>query len=297
MADAGSLMASAKERTFTIGDMEYATKIWGDPLDEPVLALHGWLDNAASFDVLAPLMDGCCVVAVDLAGHGLTSHRPYNGSYLIWSDLLELLSIADELGWNTFNVLGHSRGAMISTLLSIAAPDRIRRLVTLDCLMPGPSGTSEVTKNLRKYIRDERKYLKRKHKQVVQKPFDTIERAVKARQLLMPMEAASAERILTRGARAVEGGFIWRHDERLKGRSAVKFSKEQNAQLLQDLEAETLCIYAEGALSQASGLVDSLQQYSHINLETVEGNHHFHMEEQAPWVAERIASFLLDGAQ
>lgn len=287
----------AIERRFTVGDMEYAAKIWGDPAAPPVLALHGWLDNAASFDILAPLLNSHSVVAVDLAGHGLSSHRPHNGSYLIWSDLLELLDIADQLEWDKFDVLGHSRGGMISTLLAIAAPERVGKLVTLDTLMPISSSPNDATNNLRQYIRDERKFLQRKEQQTAQKPFADLDRAIKARQALMPIADESARKILTRGTRAVDGGFVWRHDERLKGRSAVKLSKEQNDQLLADLEAPTLCLHTDGALRMSPDLAVYGREIKSIHLQRIDGNHHFHMEQQAPEAAERISSFLFEGSQ
>ena len=42
------------------------------------LVLAGWLDNAGSFDGLIPLLSlpSPHVVAIDLPGHGLSSHRP-----------------------------------------------------------------------------------------------------------------------------------------------------------------------------------------------------------------------------
>lgn len=47
-----------------------------------ILALHGWLDNALSFDSLASCLPASwCIVAVDFAGHGLSSHRPEGTFY------------------------------------------------------------------------------------------------------------------------------------------------------------------------------------------------------------------------
>lgn len=71
-----------------------------------MLCLHGWLDNANTFDKLIPLLprgrsgssgwlvlcsraahlitlslSGCYYVAMDFSGHGLSSHRPAGCSY------------------------------------------------------------------------------------------------------------------------------------------------------------------------------------------------------------------------
>ncbi|CAG7817538.1 unnamed protein product [Allacma fusca] len=52
-------------------------KTWGDVNGIPVLGLHGWTDNAGTFDRLAPLLPkSLYFVAIDLPGHGRSSHHP-----------------------------------------------------------------------------------------------------------------------------------------------------------------------------------------------------------------------------
>ena len=62
-------------------------KGWGDEsATVNVIAIHGFLDSAASFDRLAPLLvskskGNIRVVAVDLSGHGKSAHRPDYSNY------------------------------------------------------------------------------------------------------------------------------------------------------------------------------------------------------------------------
>ncbi len=46
-----------------------------------VLALHGWLDNAASFVPLAAQLADIDLVAPDLPGHGHSAHLPAGADY------------------------------------------------------------------------------------------------------------------------------------------------------------------------------------------------------------------------
>ncbi|XP_012062902.1 PREDICTED: probable serine hydrolase [Atta cephalotes] len=68
-----------------------AGKLWGSQNKQPILALHGWQDNAASFDNIAPLiMKNIPVLAIDLPGHGLSSWLPPGFMY---SELIYFLLI------------------------------------------------------------------------------------------------------------------------------------------------------------------------------------------------------------
>ena len=284
--------------TIEVADMHYAACAWGDPAGKPVLALHGWLDNAASFDHLAPLLSGCYVVALDLAGHGHTSHRPASGNYSIWADLLDLLAIVDHLNWDTFHLIGHSRGAAISTLLATAAPERVSNLVLLDGLLPLPAKTEDTATQLQAYIRDERKYLERNVANATEYAGSvfTLDVAVEARQKIMPICAKSAHRIIERGTLAYKEGFRWRHDNRLKGASAIKLSGPHNEAIITGLKVNTLLMLTPESMNnhpQVYGLIDSSPMIEH---QAIVGNHHFHMEEPAEQVGQHINAFFQAGS-
>ena len=100
-----------RERRFALPGLTLAAEIWGSPGERPIIASHGWLDNAGSFSLLAPLLPGYEIVALDLAGHGLSGSRSPDSAYNLWQDVGDLLDVADAMGWQRFTLLGHSRGA------------------------------------------------------------------------------------------------------------------------------------------------------------------------------------------
>ena len=72
------------EEIHHVAGLDLAVRRWGKEGDEPIIALHGWMDNAASYDRIAPSLVGYCVYALDFPGHGLSSHRPVGACYNIW---------------------------------------------------------------------------------------------------------------------------------------------------------------------------------------------------------------------
>ena len=67
--------AGFEEVRLSLPHIELAAHLYGPEEGLPVLALHGWLDNAASFARLAPKLEGLRIVALDFAGHGHSEHR------------------------------------------------------------------------------------------------------------------------------------------------------------------------------------------------------------------------------
>lgn len=259
---------------------------WGDPQGRPVLALHGWLDNAASFALLAPHMPGCQLVALDLTGHGHSDRRSADATYQVWDDLPQVLAVADELGWEQFHLMGHSRGAIISSLLACAVPDRISRLVLLDAVTPEPVAEARFPEQIARFMADKSRLLERKAR-----VYPSKEQAVVVRQDgSLPDEAA--ELIALRNLQPCEGGYTWRTDPRLRGASAVKLSHQQVDAVLAALTMPSLVLLAKDGLGKHPELADAARLIPKLDLEWIDGGHHFHMEAGAPSVAQRIERFL-----
>ena len=272
-----------------INGLKLAGLSWGSPGDKPLLALHGWLDNAASFSLLAPLMTGYHVVALDLTGHGQSDQRSPDSTYQIWDDLPEILGVVNALAWDSFSLVGHSRGAIISTLFASAFPERISRLVLMDAVGPQPVPEQEFPQQMRKFLLD-----KQRLQQQSSRVFSTVDDAVNSRRK-GGLHAAAAQLLVERNLRPCTDGYTWTTDPRLRGASAVKLTVGQNRAVLEGLAVPTLLMLAEDGLDRQRELAVSAERHvGNLIAEQVSGGHHFHMEADVAAVARRLMHFLED---
>ena len=76
----------------------------GVDLGFPVIVLHGWLDNANSFDHMLPFLM-TYLIAIDKAGHGLSGSRSADSGYDIWQDIGDVIAVADAMDFDRFGLL------------------------------------------------------------------------------------------------------------------------------------------------------------------------------------------------
>lgn len=283
-------LRQARESRFEVNGLAISGLSWGDPGETPLLALHGWLDNAASFACLAPLLQGYHVVALDLTGHGRSDWRSADASYQIWDDLPEVLGVIDALGWDRFNLMGHSRGAIISTMMASSFPERVQKLVMLDAVSPGPVMAEQFPQQLRKALLEKPALLGRDNRVL-----SSVEAAIDSR-CRTGLSRAAAEILVRRGIRGCQRGLTWTTDPRLHGASAVKLTDGQIRAVLSGLEMPTLLMVAQ---TNARGIPDMVRRAKEyipsVLVEDIEGGHHFHMESATAGVAQRILAFLSSG--
>lgn len=254
--------------------LEVAAHLYGPEDGRPVIALHGWLDNAASFSRLAPLLNGVRIVALDLPGHGLSDHRPAGAGYNIWDYAHDILQTAEQFGWQRFSLLGHSLGGIVSVLLAGAMPERIERLALIDGVIPytgeAESAPRKLSEALRALLAVERK----------RKPvYASFDQAVAARMKgVGAVSREAAERLAQRGLMPVPGGYTWRTDPRLMLPSPLRLTLAHAQAFAQRVECPTSLIIArQGLMTDAKVIefIDSLPFESH----RLHGGHHLHLDD------------------
>ncbi|MET9973132.1 alpha/beta hydrolase [Streptomyces sp. NPDC006356] len=94
-----------------------------------VFAVHGWFADRSAYAGVLPDLDRTefTYALVDLRGYGAAQDAV--GAYTTHEAALDLVELADRLGWARFSVVGHSMGGAVGQRLLAVAPHRLRRLV------------------------------------------------------------------------------------------------------------------------------------------------------------------------
>lgn len=280
-------LSACREARFHRGNRSLTAKRWHQG-GEPTLALHGWLDNANSFNYLAPRLPELDIIALDFAGHGHSDHRPTDVAYRGDLDIEDVLAVVDQAGWDQFNLIGHSMGAEYGSQLAGLFPDMIKKLVCIDgfveCVEPEKMvqmRAKRIQANLTVRATNLRVFTSLK---------EMAERVVGA----TGQDYASAFELVGRGHEAVAGGFSWITDPRLKQDAWEIVGPDELSQLVKQTTAATLLIDASDGqhwFRPSVAMIDGL--HASLKVVNMDGSHHLHMTEpSATKVLQEIRDFL-----
>lgn len=265
---------------------------WGAEGAPTWLALHGWLDNAASYTRLAPRLVerlGIRLVALDFAGHGHSDHR--EGDYALWDYCHDLLDAADELGLERATLVAHSMGAAVACLVAAALPVRVARLVLIDGLGSVTTPAEQSAAQLRKGLEAAR----RPRSAAPRYPDSRTAVAARVAGGVTSIDHETAAPLVERNLeRDGEGHVRLRTDGRLLWPSPVRFCPEQTLALLGAIQAPVLLVEGEaGILGERELARAARAAVPQLTRQVLPGGHHLHLEPaHAPAVADAVAAWL-----
>jgi pimeloyl-ACP methyl ester carboxylesterase len=110
---------------------------WGEPAGEPIVLVHGFLDQAHSWkffvaELIAQTLRPLWIIAPDCRGHGDSGWVGDGGYYHFPDYVFDLDCVIRSIGTTRFHLVGHSMGGTISFLHAGAFPERLANLVLIE---------------------------------------------------------------------------------------------------------------------------------------------------------------------
>src|SRR5215218_48528 len=128
----------------------------GGPSDgEPVVLLHGFPQDATSWNGVAPALHqhGLRTLAPDQRGYSPMARPRGRGHYTLRETTRDVLALLDAAGLESAHVVGHDWGAGVGWALAAWHPERVRTLTAVSVPHPAAMAKAMVTSDqaLRSY--------------------------------------------------------------------------------------------------------------------------------------------------
>ena len=291
----------AKDFYLQLPKLRLACRSWGPEGGLPVLALHGWLDNAASFDPLMPYLleldPRLYVVAVDLPGHGHSEHLKMDYGFIFLDYVTVVSEIMEALQWERCILLGHSMGGAAALLTAAVLPERIPYSIFLDVLGPFSLPPGKAPQQYRHFLD---KYNELKNTE--EKYYQNLSSLIRAKSIANKISENSARLIIERNLKKTPQGYIWRSDKRLYLPSPLQLTEKQVHAFIRALKTSSLLLLSESQRKvyprYFKAIPKRIRQFKKLKVaRAMPGGHHFHMEipeKTAQIIAQWLKSIEID---
>lgn len=299
-----------------------AGKWWGPRNRQPILALHGWQDNAGTFDRLCPLLPADTpVLCIDLPGHGRSTHYPAGMQYfLFWDGIALVRRIVRHFNWQRVTLLGHSLGGALCFMYAASFPDDVHRLIGIDIAGPTVRSLSKTAAGTGAAIDRALNYEQLsadrtpcyRYEEMIDVVLDAYAGSVTrdSAMVLMRRGMAPAVSAAARSGTAADqppaDAYHFARDLRLKVSLLGMFSLEQVLSYAEQIRAEVLNIRGrpgmrfEDEASYAQTLEAMRTHAKRVVYREVDGTHHLHLdtpERVAPVIVAFLSGDISDGAE
>ncbi|XP_059049270.1 probable serine hydrolase [Achroia grisella] len=277
---------------------------WGPTDQQPLIAIHGWQDNAGTWDNLIPLLPiNTSVLCLDLPGHGLSTYYPKGMSYYIfWDGIVLLRRIVKHFKWKKISLLGHSLGGALSFMYAAAFPDDVDRIICIDIASPAVREPAHMVKTTGGGIDKVLQYENLTDDQLPCYQYDEmIDIVVEAYQGSVSKENCKV--LMKRGMtptppESKKEGYYFKRDPRLKVSGLAMMSIETALEYASKVKCKVLNIRALPGqkwerLDYYTSVIDKLKEVTDVKYVEVEGTHHIQLESPDK-IVNIIEEFLED---
>ncbi|XP_037711548.1 probable serine hydrolase [Drosophila subpulchrella] len=300
--EAPQLLGEDSWEEFSI-DVPWGTvegKWWGSKEQQPIIALHGWQDNCGSFDRLCPLLPAdTSVLAIDLPGHGKSSHYPQGMQYFIfWDGICLIRRIVRKYNWKNVSLLGHSLGGALTFMYAASFPTEVDKLINIDIAGPTVRSTQRMAQGTGKALD---KFLDYESLPESKQPCYSYDEMIK---LVLDaydgsVDEPSVRVLMNRGMRhnPSKDGYLFARDLRLKVSLLGMFTAEQTLAYARQIRCQVLNIRGTPGMKFESpqvyaDVIAALRENAgKVVYVEVPGTHHLHLVTPER-VAPHINQFL-----
>lgn len=190
-----------RDYSLTVNGLALHVTEWGRVDARPVVMLHGIRGYAETFAGVAhALQPDLRVIAYDQRGRGQSDWDPER-RYDTKTYVADLLSVADQLGLQRFDLLGHSMGGINAIVFAAQNPTRVARLVIEDA-GPGAFEASAGAERIKKELA------------TMPECFDSWEAAADYMRAMRPSvtEEARQQRLHRMLKQLPDGTYTWMYD-------------------------------------------------------------------------------------
>jgi len=124
--------------SFTRGDLVFDVRDSGPTDGDPVVALHGFPQDARAFDRLSPVLHsaGLRTLALDQRGYSPGARPDGRSAYRLRDVVDDVLALLDAAGLQSAHIVGHDWGGIAAWALAAWHPWRVRTLTALSVPHP-----------------------------------------------------------------------------------------------------------------------------------------------------------------
>ena len=237
---------------------------WGEPNGDPLVLVHGFLDLAFSWtSLVAELQRRAArplwIIAPDCRGHG-DSGWVSAGSYYHFPDyVLDLDSVVQTFGIETFNLLGHSMGGTISLLYTGTFPERVTKLVLIEGVGPVGMNFADAPLRMEQWIGEIRQRGRNHFRE-----YSSVEAGARQLRQTNPRLQESFACSLAQAAmrQTASSTWVWKFDPLHRTTSPQPFYTAQAVEFLRRIACPVLIV--DGEQSRQMRRTDKQQRYDAI---------------------------------